>query len=498
MTFDSTASFLRPHSRKFLVICATGAAASAGFVLLTITALSVAGWATDSSGASQPGVDGGDAARFAGQLWLLAHGVAINVPGGQVGLVPGGLTLVIGVLLFQVGCWVARRAAIDDPRQLSRVALIFATTYAGCAVAAALAVTTDSARPGALAALRAGFGLALLAGSAGMAHATGLLVKAVRALPPWLRSALAGCRAAVAVLVAGSALLVAVSLAYHFGSARALLTALSPGPIGGVLLLLLGISLAPNAIIWAMGYALGPGFSVGAGTVVASTGVTLGALPAFPLFAALPASGPAPAASLVTLALPAVAGIVGGVVVARSWPSASPLSVAGSGLAAAGLLGVGIAVLAAALAGPIAPGRLAVVGPSAWQLGIATVTRVGLTVTLTALVMRWWPSRGNHEDQRQRIAASGQLTLYRIPKLLFTAVFGLRGVRSTHARQIVPHLGEEHRHPNSSEQREQDGHRAGHDARDRARRWSLGRWSSSSVGFSVRSQAENDRGDAEG
>ena len=51
-------------------------------------------------------------------------------------------------------------------------------------------------------------------------------------------------------------------------------------------------------------YLLGPGFAVGTGTLVSPAAVVLGPVPAFPLLAALPADGPAPALDGALVALP--------------------------------------------------------------------------------------------------------------------------------------------------------------------------------------------------
>ena len=113
--------------------------------------------------------------------------------------------------------------------------------------------------------------------------------------------------------LASGALLVGVALAVNMAAADDLYGMLAPGVVGGVLLLLVELAFLPNAVIWGMAYAVGPGFSVGAGTSVSPTGAFLDAVPAFPPLAALPQPGPAPALSLLALAAPFVAGAVGGV-----------------------------------------------------------------------------------------------------------------------------------------------------------------------------------------
>ena len=62
----------------------------------------------------------------------------------------------------------------------------------------------------------------------------------------------------------------------------------SPGVGGSALLLLASLSYLPNSVIWAIAYMLGPGFSFGVGTAVSPSGSALGAVPAFPMLAALP------------------------------------------------------------------------------------------------------------------------------------------------------------------------------------------------------------------
>jgi hypothetical protein len=157
-------------------------------------------------------------------------------------------------------------------------------------------------------------------------------------------------------------------------------------------LLLLQIGYVPNAVIWAISFALGPGFAVGAGTVVAPTGAALGQLPAFPLLAALPPGlhVAIPAwLSVAVLAVPYLAGCVAGLIMARTAPTpvleAAPLL----GLACGGLTGVTLGILAAFSGGPLGDGRLAAVGPSAWQVALVSALEVGVAAAIAAGVSNW-------------------------------------------------------------------------------------------------------------
>jgi hypothetical protein len=238
----------------------------------------------------------------------------------------------------------------------------------------------------------ASFLLAVVAGGLGGA----------RALAPWSqlaslmsarpRSIVMGMLGACAVLVAAGAALAGGSLAIHLADVKTASEALEPGLTGAVLLLLAQLAYVPNAVIWAVAYALGPGFAFGTGTVVAPTGSALGPVPVFPMLAALPAGarsvGPAWLPVLI-LAVPYLAGVFGGIVTIRIAPTptmeAAPLWGFMTGLAAGGLAG-----LAAAFSGgPLGDGRLAAVGPSGWQVGLVAILQIGVTAALTATAANW-------------------------------------------------------------------------------------------------------------
>jgi hypothetical protein len=186
--------------------------------------------------------------------------------------------------------------------------------------------------------------------------------------------------------------LAAVSLTAHLPEVRAASDALGPGLGGAALLLLAQLSYLPNAIIWAVAYTLGPGFAFGAGTVVAPTGTVLGAVPAFPMLAALPSGahpgGPAWVPVLV-LAMPYVAGVFAGVVTVRIAPTpmieAAPLW----GFAAGTSAGVLAGLAAAFSGGSLGDGRLAAVGPSGFRVGLVAVLEIGVTAALAAGAANW-------------------------------------------------------------------------------------------------------------
>jgi hypothetical protein len=232
-------------------------------------------------------------------------------------------------------------------------------------------------------------------------------------MPARPRSIVMGMLGAVAILVATGAALAGASLALHLGEFKAATDALAPGFGGAALLLLAQIAYAPNAIIWAIAYAIGPGFAFGTGTVVAPTGSALGAVPDFPMLAALPVGarpgGPAWVPVLV-LAMPYLAGVFAGIVTVRIAPTpvieAAPLWGFIAGTAAGLLAGLG----AAFAGGSLGNGRLATVGPSGFGVGLVAVLEIGVTAALTAAAVNWLilrraaRRRTEHRTEQQPVA----------------------------------------------------------------------------------------------
>jgi hypothetical protein len=158
-----------------------------------------------------------------------------------------------------------------------------------------------------------------------------------------------------------------------------------PGAVGGLGLLLLGLSLVPNAVVWAASWWAGPGFAVGAGTSVGPFGVELGAVPALPLLTALPASAPPTWLGVLALAVPVLAGALSGRLLAGggSW-----LRLLGDAVLAGLVAGASLGLLAALSGGPLGGERLAVVGPSGWQVGALVAVQVAVGVTAGAVLHR--------------------------------------------------------------------------------------------------------------
>ncbi|GAA1786507.1 DUF6350 family protein [Agromyces lapidis] len=202
------------------------------------------------------------------------------------------------------------------------------------------------------------------------------------------RAARIGGAAAFGVLGV-AAVLVAVLIAVDYATIAGLSQSLGAGVDGGILLTVVELAFIPNFVIWAAAWLLGPGIAIGAGTTVAPGGTVLGPVPGIPLLGALP--GDAPMLGVLWLLVPVVFGFVGAWFVlgrgaadgatpgdaqaGASAPWWHPVAVgAGAGVVAGLVMGL----LAWWSGGAAGPGRLAVVGPDPWAVGLVAAATVGV------------------------------------------------------------------------------------------------------------------------
>ena len=256
----------------------------------------------------------------------------------------------------------------------------------------------------------ASFLLALVAGGLGAARGLAPWSQLASLMPARPRSIVMGMLGSAAILAAAGAVLAGASLAVHLSEVKAATDALAPGAGGAALLLLAQLAYAPNAVIWAVAYTLGPGFAFGAGTVVAPTGSVLGPVPVFPLLAALPSGGRpgGPAwVPVAVLAMPYLAGLFAGIVTVRIAPTpvmeAAPLWGFAAGTAAGALAGLG----AAFAGGPLGDGRLAAVGPSGFAVGLVAILEIGVTAALSAAATNWLILRRPRATRPDRAGPGG-------------------------------------------------------------------------------------------
>jgi hypothetical protein len=370
---------------------AIAALGAAGTAMVTCMGLAVIGWFLADAGAHGQTTD---ALRVGADVWLVGHGAQLTLSGVPLGIVPLTVTALIALVVHRSGRWAA---ATSQPPEDDRVVVLAATIFSGIyvvvAVVTCVLAAQDSASPSLGRAIIGSLLLSGIAGTLGMASATGHLRGWVALVPGWVRSVAYGAAAAFLLLVVASSLLVVAALVGGVNEAAAVMSELQLGPGDYVMYALATVAIAPNAVLFGGAYLLGPGFAVGTGTVVSPTIVALGPVPAFPLLAALPGTGPTPEWAPGLLAVPVVVGAVGAVLAQRAYGVTAYDSAAlrgfGCGFGAALLT-----TLATALAGgPMGTGRMADIGAPVGEVLVAAVMAMSLGGLVAGLVTAWWQRR---------------------------------------------------------------------------------------------------------
>jgi hypothetical protein len=337
------------------------------------------------------GLGTGDSIALAGRMWLLAQGGQLDIGAGPFVLAPLLLTLAFAWGLSRAGRILGR---LHDPaagRAAARTVGLIVVVHVLLAVVLALAVDAPGARVGMFRTVTGAAVLAIVAVGWGVGRESGLLDAALDRLPgaprPLLRGVLAGLLTAMALCTA----VVAVALAADAHGYATLSGSLGGAAAGALGLLGLGFVLLPNAAAAVLGLAAGPGFLVGSGTLVSVHGVTLGAVPALPLLAALPDTQAVPLIAFASQAVPALAGLVAGTTVGRWFGEEDGGSVVAglTGVLAGVLLGVASGVVVWVAGGSLGDGGLAQVGAPALATGIAVAAQSGIAAALAAAVARW-------------------------------------------------------------------------------------------------------------
>ncbi len=336
------------------------------------------------------------AARLGLAGWLLGHGVPVQTDAGPVGLAPLALTMLAAWRLMRAGVHVGRTVGVRRDPTLGRALVVAAAVGTGYGILGALAALALGGDGPTAAPLRALLTLAVFgafASFAGVLRCSGALGSVARRTPPVLRHGVrTGVVAAVLLLAAGAGI-AGLAVAVGGGEAGGMIGAYRTGMVGQAGITVISLGYAPNAAVWAASFLLGPGFAVGTDTVVRTTEVSIGALPAVPLLAGLP-EGPLGGVGGVVLAGPVLAGMGAGWLLARrmlrtaagrqaappGWATLLWAAVVGGPVA--GLL-MGVAAFLSG--GPLGGGRLAEIGPSYWQVA-AAATVVVLVGTLIGAV----------------------------------------------------------------------------------------------------------------
>jgi hypothetical protein len=175
-----------------------------------------------------------------------------------------------------------------------------------------------------------------------------------------------------------SSIVLGIALFFHLKTVENLTLVLQPGWLGGILFLLLNILYLPNAMVATLSYLAGPGFAVGAHTLLSPLTHTISEIPALPILAALP-TGRHPMVLLCALIF-----LIAGAVLYH-WTITQNFRVTVQSYVAI-LLGVGL--ISFLSSGALLTNAMSTVGVSSWKLTAAIGVELGAGVLLAFVVPR--------------------------------------------------------------------------------------------------------------
>ncbi|MFI9814872.1 cell division protein PerM [Saccharothrix variisporea] len=367
--------FSRGERARVLAMTAAGsvvvsyAAVAALLALVSSTAAHAKFSTTGVLAASAPG-------------WLVAHHVPLRFDGGQLGVLPLLPTVLLMLLASRAAAGAADRLGLFEPLQARGVVISIASAHAVTGGMIAFLMGDDGvvrATPAV-----AFFGCAAVSGVAavaGVAQRCGLVEVVFERIDPVARHGLRAGAMALFALTACGALLLAFGLAVSWPVTSSLFDQ-AGGTLGtglGIWLMCLGY--LPNAVVGALSYVTGAGFSIGSATVgpIEFTG---GPVPAVPLLAAMPEQQ-SPLLPLV-LVLPGATGVLVGYALRAA--AGTPRARVRAVLVAAVTAGVGTLVLAAVSGGSLGGGAF---NPVTIPAGLLAVLTIGW-IAVPGAVVAWF------------------------------------------------------------------------------------------------------------
>lgn len=389
------------HRRPLALTAGLGGVAAAGVLLTICLGLGVTGWFLSDAGAhGEPR----DALRVGALAWLAGHGSGVLVAGVPVTVVPLLLTVSAAWLTWRIGHRVGDSVSGHGPDAdqitdgerdwtVPVATLVFAVGYSAVTVLALRAAAegvSSSTRAVAWSLL-----LSAVVGGTAIAVGSGRAAIWAALLPPDLRATVATCGAILRGFLLVSLMTFVAALVVDLGTAANVVSGLHLSAGEATIYVAGSALLVPNATVFAGSYLLGPGFTVGAQTMVTPTVVVTGPLPASPLLAALPDSGPTSAWTVGLVAVPALAAAVAAAWAQRRRPTLRWDKGALRGCAGGVLAGLLAGPLAALAGGAAGPGRMRVVEPLAPEVLVHAVTSFGIGGLLGGLAMTWWQRRSH-------------------------------------------------------------------------------------------------------
>jgi len=389
------------HRRPLVLLATLAGAVAAASTLVVCLALGVAGWFLTDAGAHGTPRDG---LRVGALGWLMAHGSGVQVGGALVSVMPLGITLACGWVTWRLGHRLgdsisghgpdaARIADGERDWTVPVAALLYTAGYAVVAVVTGALASSGATAPDTSRVLLWAFLLCCVIGAPAIAIGSGRAAIWTATLPESVVAIAAACRRVLTTWLLVSLLVFLAALVLDFDTALNVTSQLHADGGAAAQLAVISVLVVPNAAIFSGSYLLGPGFTVGTHTIVSPAVVTVGALPMFPMLAALPDTGPTPAWSSALVVLAPVVAAVGAARAQRAHPTyrweEGALHGCGGGMLAGALFGL-LALLAG---GAVGPGRMADVGPLAFSVLVHAITAFGIGGLIGGLVTTWWQRR---------------------------------------------------------------------------------------------------------
>lgn len=376
---------------------------------------------------NDPSIDWFVAFRAASDIWLMAHGtrlvvaegviMGVELPSFVISVVPLGLTFLIGFLALRLG---RRLTAANElwPGWLSATAV-----YGAISLFLSTAAHNPAIYPvnwqgtflpptffaivlivGSLTGKRQLFGEASNLPEAAeriwfknwVADRVDNLHWGIRALAmPALRAG----TGIVAMLLAISAVMIALLLAVNWITVTRFYEGLQVSVLGGIMVTAGQLAVLPNLVIFGAAWLTGVGFQIGAGSIISPIATNIGPMPIFPIVGAIPAGQLS--FGLIAVAVPLLGAFAATLLIKRhadevrfefasAWNAAISL-----GLAIGFVAAVEMGILAAAASGGFGPGRLQTVGINPLML-MAVVFVETASVSILAAFFSARPDKPDH------------------------------------------------------------------------------------------------------
>lgn len=358
------------------------------------------------------------AVRTAADLWLLAHGTHLVVPGATllgisfntfaITILPLGYSLFVYSFAIRLGRKLAATSSLW-PGWLAAALIYFAGGFAITALAqseVAYPVEWQGTFAPAVTFVGVLIFTSLFAKPAdlGLQHTYAEAIERVKARD-WVNArfdnlgwvlrvvtvpALRAGTAVVVALLAISAITIAALLAFNWISVIRLYEGMQLSIFGVLLVTVAQLVMLPNFVIMGAAWFTGAGFSIGAGSMISPIGTQVGPMPAVPVFAVLPVGELS--SGLIAIAVPLIASFAATIGVRKyaddiRFEFASSLSAAMSlGFAIGFVASVEMLVLSLLASGSVGPERLRDFGVNPWMAALFIFIEASLAATLAGFI----------------------------------------------------------------------------------------------------------------